>query len=133
MMNNSMRALILMLTSSFAVSVTYAATWNSPSTPQSSASQVNAQDNTAAVSDSQAQVTSTAQTVSATDNQVTLRSVQTPALRYGPKPSFDALDINHDGVISESEADAYPPLANDYLYVARKGSRGVTHAEYDRW
>ncbi len=130
---NNRYTLELVLASSFAVSAAYAAPRDNPGAPQSNAPQVNAQGNTVAVSDPQAQVTSTVQVVDATNNQVTIRSAQTPPPQYGPKASFDALDVNHDGVVSKSEADAYPPLANDYLYVARRGSRGVTRAEYDRW
>ena len=81
----------------------------------------------------QAHVNSEANTTNATDNQVTVRSVRTSAPPYASKPPFDALDTNHDGVISESEAAAYPPLANDYLHDAEKGSRGVTRVEYERW
>jgi hypothetical protein len=127
MMNNHMQALGFVLASSLAVSGVYATPWNGEPTPQA------AQNNVAAVSDPQAQVTSEAQTVNATDNQVIVRSVQTASPQNGPKPSFDSLDTNHDGFISESEAEAYPLLANDYLHVARRGSRGVTRAEYDRW
>jgi len=83
--------------------------------------------------DSQEQVTSEVSATSAPDNQAVVRPVQTPAPTYLSRPSFDALDINHDGSISEVEAAAYPLLANDYLHVARKGSRGVTRAEYERW
>jgi hypothetical protein len=127
-MNNPMQALGFVLASSLAVSGAYATPWSGEPTPQGAA-----QDNVAAVSDQQVQVTTEAQTISTTNNQVTVQSVGTPAPQYGPKPSFDSLDTNHDGFISESEAEAYPLLANDYLHVARKGSRGVTRAEYDRW
>jgi hypothetical protein len=127
-MNNRAHALRFVLVSSLAVSGAYAAPWNGGPTPQATA-----QNNVASAADPQAQVNSEAQTINATDNQVTVRSVQTPARQYGPRPSFDSLDTNHDGFISESESEAYPLLANDYLHVARRGSRGITRAEYDRW
>lgn len=91
------------------------------------------QGNAVAVAEPQGRVISEANTTNATDNQVIIRSVQTPAPAYAAKPSFDALDTNHDEVISEAEAAAYPLLENDYLHVVRKGSRGVTRAEYERW
>ena len=66
-------------------------------------------------------------------DQLTIRSVQDSAAPGGPRPSFDSLDTNHDGVISESEAEAYVPLANDYLHLYRKGSRGISRSEYEHW
>ncbi|HEX7348168.1 MAG TPA: hypothetical protein VF264_00775, partial [Rhodanobacteraceae bacterium] len=35
--------------------------------------------------------------------------------QYGPPPAFGVLDTNHDGRISEQEAEAYPPLDSDFL------------------
>lgn len=132
-MNNRTPALRLVLAtslivSSLTVSSAYAATWNGEPGPQGAA-----QDNSAPIADPPAQVTTDTRTVVVTNTLATIRSVETPARQYGPKPSFDSLDTNHDGVITESEAAAHPPLANDYLHVALKGSRGVTRAEYDRW
>jgi hypothetical protein len=49
-----------------------------------------------------------------------------------PRPNFDDLDTNHDGRISEEEAEAYVPLANDFLFASR-GGRYITHAQYNRW
>ncbi|WP_430389863.1 hypothetical protein [Dyella sp. 20L07] len=66
-------------------------------------------------------------------DQLTIRSVQAPATPDAPRPSFNALDTNHDGVISEAEAEAYVPLANDYLHLYRKGSRGISRSEYEHW
>jgi hypothetical protein len=51
---------------------------------------------------------------------------------YGPPPSFKSLDANHDGRISESEAQAYPPLDSDFLY-ASGGGKSISHAQYQRW
>jgi hypothetical protein len=132
MMNHYTHILRFALASSFVVSSVYAAPWSGVPMPQAT-TQTAAQGNAVAAADPQAQVTSEANTTNATDNQVAVRSVQTSAPLYASKPPFDALDTNHDGIISESEAAAYPPLANDYLHVAEKGSRGVTRAEYERW
>ncbi|TAN07379.1 MAG: hypothetical protein EPN36_01705 [Rhodanobacteraceae bacterium] len=51
---------------------------------------------------------------------------------YGPPPSFKSLDKNHDGRISEAEAQAYPPLDSDFLY-ASGGGKYVTRAQYEKW
>jgi hypothetical protein len=131
-MNNRKHILGLALASSFIFSSLHAAPRSGVPMTQAT-TQTTAQGNAVAAADPQTHVASEANTVNATDNQVTVRSVQTSAPLYASKPPFDALDTNHDGIISESEAAAYPPLANDYLHVAEKGSRGVTRAEYDRW
>lgn len=51
---------------------------------------------------------------------------------YGPKPPFAQLDTNHDGRISQSEAQAYLPLYNDWLHVAPHAS-SISKAQYDAW
>lgn len=51
---------------------------------------------------------------------------------YGPPPSFATLDTNHDGRISESEAQAYPPLDSDFLYASGQG-KTVSRAQYQKW
>lgn len=51
---------------------------------------------------------------------------------YGPKPPFSQLDANHDGRISQSEAQAYLPLVNDWLHVAHHAS-SISKAQYDAW
>jgi len=51
---------------------------------------------------------------------------------YGPPPSFETLDTNHDGRISESEAQGYPPLDSDFLYASGQG-KSISHAQYQRW
>lgn len=51
---------------------------------------------------------------------------------YGPKPPFSQLDVNHDGRISQSEAQAYLPLYNDWLHVAPHAS-SISKAQYDSW
>lgn len=121
------------LASFFLVSSVYATPRGGVPMPQATTQQAAAQRNIAAMDVPQGQVTPDVNATNATDNQIIVRSVQTPAPTYASRPSFDALDINHDGFISEAEAAAYPLLANDYLHVARKGSRGVTRIEYERW
>lgn len=51
---------------------------------------------------------------------------------YGPPPPFKTLDSNHNGRIGESEAQAYPPLDSDFLYVSG-GATSISHAQYSRW
>lgn len=92
--------------------------------------------------------TSAAQTTSATTGGMTdERSVQfqnaqgatvtvnygMPApTDYGPKPPFSQLDANHDGRISQAEAQAYLPLVNDWIHVAHHAN-SITKAQYDAW
>lgn len=51
---------------------------------------------------------------------------------YGPPPAFSVLDVNHDGRISEAEAQAYPPLDSDFLYASNNG-KVITKAQYEKW
>jgi hypothetical protein len=52
---------------------------------------------------------------------------------YGPPPSFDQLDRRRAGYITADEADAYPPLANDFIYADSNRDGRVSRAEYERW
>lgn len=63
--------------------------------------------------------------------EVTVYSGQSKPVDYGPRPAFSQLDRNHDGFISREEAEAYPPLANDFDYLTH-GER-ITAAQYARW
>lgn len=51
---------------------------------------------------------------------------------YGPPPSFQSLDTNHDGRISEAEARAYPPLDSDFLYASGQ-AKTISKAQYQKW
>lgn len=51
---------------------------------------------------------------------------------YGPPPPFKTLDSNHNDRITQTEAKAYPPLANAFLYVSG-GSKTISRARYNRW
>lgn len=68
----------------------------------------------------------------APNQNVEFTSSIAPTVDYGPKPAFKDLDTNGDGVISEKEASAYPPLANDFLH-ASHGRHVITRAQYERW
>ena len=52
---------------------------------------------------------------------------------YGPAPSFATLDSNGDHHISQQEAKAYPPLANDFLYVSGDQTKPISKSQYQRW
>ena len=118
--------------STFAITAVYAAPQNGTATPPIDASPRVSND-TIDWSGAHSQVVATTDTADGIGNETAIRSVQAGAMPDAPKPSFDSLDTNHDGFISASEAEAYSPLANDYLHVAQKGSRGVTKAEYGGW
>jgi len=51
---------------------------------------------------------------------------------YGPPPSFQSLDANHDGRISQDEAAAYPPLDSDFLYASGQ-AKTISGAQYQKW
>src|SRR6185437_10156566 len=51
---------------------------------------------------------------------------------YGPPPSFQSLDTNHDGRISQDEAAAYPPLDSDFLYASGQ-AKTISRAQYQKW
>lgn len=52
--------------------------------------------------------------------------------QFGPPPSFKSLDTNGDGRIDQAEADAYPPLANDFLFASGQRST-ISRAQYAQW
>jgi len=53
--------------------------------------------------------------------------------QFGPPPSFDQIDRRHAGYVTADEADAYPPLANDFIYADSNRDGRVSRAEYERW
>jgi hypothetical protein len=63
---------------------------------------------------------------------VTLTSGQPAPDHYGPPPDFATLDTNHNGSISREEAQAYPPLLNDFDYLAHHAD-SIGKAQYARW
>ncbi|HUB90755.1 MAG TPA: hypothetical protein VMA74_13610 [Dyella sp.] len=63
--------------------------------------------------------------------QVTINSTMGSAPPTSSPPSFEQL-ANGKKYITKADADAYPPLANDFEYAAHNGSR-VSKAQYERW
>lgn len=57
-----------------------------------------------------------------------------PAPRdYGPPPAFAQLGHRGSGFLSAADADAYPPLANDFIHADANRDGRISRAEYERW
>ncbi|WP_395681013.1 hypothetical protein [Dokdonella sp.] len=65
--------------------------------------------------------------------EVTVNSGQPQPRDYGPAPSFAQLDRNGNGYIGSDQADAYPPLANDFIHADGNRDGRISRAEYERW
>ncbi|WP_243041469.1 hypothetical protein [Dyella sedimenti] len=63
--------------------------------------------------------------------QVTINSVVPPAAS-GPAPSFEQLS-GGKRYITEEQASAYPPLANDFSYVDKGHTGHISKEQYERW
>ncbi|HEY8683187.1 MAG TPA: hypothetical protein VIM06_08450 [Rhodanobacter sp.] len=64
--------------------------------------------------------------------EVTVHSEAAPAPTIGPAPSFEQLSGGSKG-ITEDQAAAYPPLANDFIHADTNRNGSVSKAEYARW
>ncbi|MDR2011875.1 MAG: EF-hand domain-containing protein [Rhodanobacter sp.] len=64
---------------------------------------------------------------------VTVHWGQPAAKYYGPPPPFAQLDTHGKGYISDYEAEAYPPLANDFGYADSNRDGRISREEYARW
>lgn len=69
--------------------------------------------------------------VNSPQGQVTINS-SVPPVAQPPAPSFEQLS-NGSRYITEDQASAYPPLANDFLYVDKGKTGHITKAQYERW
>ncbi|GGA45556.1 hypothetical protein [Dyella nitratireducens] len=63
--------------------------------------------------------------------QVTVNSTMGSTPSTTSPPSFEQL-ANGKKYISKADANAYPPLANDFEYAAHNGNQ-VSKAQYERW
>ena len=61
-----------------------------------------------------------------------MRSTPAPAPQIGPAPDFAQLSAGGKG-ITEAQAVAYPPLANDFLHADSNRNGSISKAEYQRW
>ena len=64
--------------------------------------------------------------------ELTVRSTPAPAPQIGPAPDFAQLSAGGKGV-TEAQAVAYPPLANDFLHADSNRNGSISKAEYQRW
>lgn len=65
--------------------------------------------------------------------EVTVNSGQPQPRDYGPAPTFAQLDRNGAGYLRSDQADAYPPLANDFIHADGNRDGRISRAEYERW
>jgi hypothetical protein len=70
-------------------------------------------------------------TFNTAQGQVIVNSTVPPAPAAGSPPSFEQL-ANGKKYISKDDANAYPPLANDFLYASHNGSR-ISKTQYENW
>lgn len=64
--------------------------------------------------------------------ELTVHSQPAPAPSYGPAPAFAQL-AGSGKTISEEQAAAYPPLANDFINADQNRDGSISAAEYARW
>jgi len=79
-----------------------------------------------------AQDTSTAR-YQTPQGELTVHSGPATTRDYGAPPPFEQLDTRRAGSLSPAEADAYPPLANDFIHADANRDGHVSRAEYERW
>ena len=106
----------------------------STSTPQTSAAQqpsAAAQNSTMQAPPATVQGGSTSTTYTASHDQVTVNSTMGQTPSTGSPPSFEQLS-GGSKVITKEQANAYPPLANDFSYVAGHSDH-ITKSQYEHW
>lgn len=65
--------------------------------------------------------------------EVTVNSGQPQPRDYGPPPPFAQLDRAGRGALGSDDAEAYPPLANDFIHADGNRDGRISRAEYERW
>ena len=73
-----------------------------------------------------------AATYQTAQGELTVRSVVVPAPIVGPAPAFEQLS-GGSKVITEGQAEAYPPLANDFINADHNRNGSISAAEYQQW
>lgn len=91
-----------------------------------------AQDNNPAPAASTAATATDTATFNTPQGQVVVNSAPAPAPTIAPAPSFQQLAAGGKG-ITEEQASAYPPLANDFLNADSNKNGKVSETEYARW
>lgn len=93
-----------------------------PTTPTTSPTQSN---------NSTAGNTTNSATYNTAKGQVTINSTMGTAPSTASPPPFEQL-ANGKKYISKEDANAFPPLANDFEYAAHHGNR-ISKAQYESW
>lgn len=71
-------------------------------------------------------------TYNTAQGQVTINSTMGQAPSTASPPSFEQLSGGKK-YITKDQANAYPPLANDFLYVAGANGQRISKAQYEHW
>jgi hypothetical protein len=66
------------------------------------------------------------------DGQLTVHSAQPGPRTYAPAPAFAQLS-GGKAYITESDAEAYDLLANDFIYADGNRDGRISRSEYERW
>jgi hypothetical protein len=74
---------------------------------------------------------SNSQTYNTSQGQVTINSTVPSGPSTASPPSFEQLSGGKK-YITKDDANAYPPLANDFLFVSHNANR-ITKTQYERW
>lgn len=64
--------------------------------------------------------------------ELTINSTAAPAPTIGPAPAFSQLS-GGGKAITEEQANAYPPLANDFINADSNKNGSISKAEYEHW
>lgn len=64
--------------------------------------------------------------------ELVVNSVAAPAPTFGPAPDFKQLSGGSKW-ITEDQASAYPPLANDFINADSNKDGKISQSEYARW
>lgn len=64
--------------------------------------------------------------------ELTVNSMPANAPSYGQAPSFEQLSQGGKS-ISADQADAYPPLANDFEHADKNRNNQISKSEYESW